>query len=706
MNDEALKQLQATLDQMVIQLKNQDDRLRTLEHKQPAAEPKTSSQKKMWWQEPKKKGRAHKARTPLINWQNIELNLGKYFLQVIGAVVFTIGMFFFLKYSIEQEWISPVVRVFIGFGVAATLLGLGEYIRAKYRYWSYAAIGGGIAILYASWYASYNLYDLITWHQAFFGMAIITAASLMLGLRYASQTLVALSICGGFAAPIFLEEVHGILNLLQSARVENVEFVAVYIVLLALAGVFIACQKRWNTAGMITLLGSYFYWLVVDFERVLSYPHSLILLVAFWAIFTQISVIMHYLYDTTHNGFEVVSLLLSTAITFLTMPATLGYRPIWDALIFERLSFIFGIWYGLEAAFLLWKERMRTIAVTMATMAAGFIAGVFVLHFGGHELDIVLHVYALALFVLSFMSYHPFLRIFSYLVWLFSLGHFWEQTFYGLPVVADSLIFNSLNIATIVLVTTFLGAAYFADKYAKQLRPFEKNVADMLEVGAVIVGFIWFNTGLWRGMWYLIGLICYSTILWTIGAYSDRKHVRFAAGVIAAFAVFKIITVYAPFIGIRHVGRFATVCAVLMAAIAYKMFAIERYKKSLLREEYALMHSGLPVAFGVTAFILGRALVDYYTHAYYVDVPALHEGALTIYYGIAALIFLLVGLIKHKPLLRYVGFVIIALALWNLWFVIMGMSHTLNRVITFISVGIILATASFAYQRLSSWVKD
>ena len=67
-------------------------------------------------------------------------------LNKIGVVALLFGMVFFFKYAIDQGWITPWMRIIIGFLVSGLLVYLGELWKEKYGSRAYALSGGGIAL--------------------------------------------------------------------------------------------------------------------------------------------------------------------------------------------------------------------------------------------------------------------------------------------------------------------------------------------------------------------------------------------------------------------------------------------------------------------------------------------------------------------------------------------------------------------------------
>ena len=102
-----------------------------------------------------------------------EALLGGRILNRIGALALVIGVGFFLKYAIDNEWISETVRILIGVTVGAICLAAGHRAhRKEFAIFGQGLIGAGIAILYLSVFAAFNFYHLLSPILAFVCMAI------------------------------------------------------------------------------------------------------------------------------------------------------------------------------------------------------------------------------------------------------------------------------------------------------------------------------------------------------------------------------------------------------------------------------------------------------------------------------------------------------------------------------------------------------
>src|SRR6185503_5795550 len=96
-----------------------------------------------------------KARTDL------ESRIGGNWFNRIGIIAVALGVGFFLKYAFDNQWIGPWGRVLIGIAIGLGFLIAGERLRPRYHNYAYGLTGGGILILYLSFFGAYRFLGII-----------------------------------------------------------------------------------------------------------------------------------------------------------------------------------------------------------------------------------------------------------------------------------------------------------------------------------------------------------------------------------------------------------------------------------------------------------------------------------------------------------------------------------------------------------------
>ena len=129
---------------------------------------------------------------------------GEYWLNKIGIGLLLFGVAFLFKFSIDQGWLTPPVRVIFGLVIGIVLLVLGIRIHAKKRHFSQVLSGGGIAAFYITGFAAFQLYTLISYPFAMTFMVAVTLISFFLSVRQNAAALSVIGALGGLGTPFLL----------------------------------------------------------------------------------------------------------------------------------------------------------------------------------------------------------------------------------------------------------------------------------------------------------------------------------------------------------------------------------------------------------------------------------------------------------------------------------------------------------------------
>jgi uncharacterized membrane protein len=137
-----------------------------------------------------------------IDWESL---VGVKLFSWIAGLALVVAAVFFLRYSIDRGWLGPPIRMAIGLAVGTSLLLFCE-LRAARRYpvTANALDAAGIAILFATLFASHALWNLLPQLPVFLLMALVTAVAALLSIRRDSLFIALLGLLGGFATPELL----------------------------------------------------------------------------------------------------------------------------------------------------------------------------------------------------------------------------------------------------------------------------------------------------------------------------------------------------------------------------------------------------------------------------------------------------------------------------------------------------------------------
>ncbi|MEK7621809.1 MAG: DUF2339 domain-containing protein [Patescibacteria group bacterium] len=185
---------------------------------------------------------------PISNTKTESAITGKWF-AIIGVITLLFGVGFFLKFAFENNLIGVTGRVILGLLAGLALLVTGDILarRERYRAYAFYLMGGGLALLYLSIYASFGFYHLIGQTAAFGFMILVTAGGVGLAARWKSETLATLALLGGFLTPLLL-----------SSGTNQYGSLFTYLIILDLGFLVLSAFQRFTRLSLLTLLGTGF----------------------------------------------------------------------------------------------------------------------------------------------------------------------------------------------------------------------------------------------------------------------------------------------------------------------------------------------------------------------------------------------------------------------------------------------------------------
>jgi uncharacterized membrane protein len=207
----------------------------------------------------------------------LETRFGLNWLNRVAVITLILGVAFFFKFAVDNDWIGPGLRIALGVTAGMVSLAVGEWmsIRAQ-AIFARGMTGLGLALLYLSFYASFGFYQLLPQTVAFLLMGLTTIAAGGLALHYDSLAVATLGLLGGYLTP----------GLLSTG--ENRPWALFgYLFLLNGGAVFVGRLRKWNPPEYIAFASSCLYyfgwymrWFAVDTQVVAT-----VALIAFYAQF-------------------------------------------------------------------------------------------------------------------------------------------------------------------------------------------------------------------------------------------------------------------------------------------------------------------------------------------------------------------------------------------------------------------------------------
>jgi uncharacterized membrane protein len=121
----------------------------------------------------------------------------------IGGLATLLGIVFLVGIALERGWIDEPMRIVFGFLGSTSLLlaGFWLYERRGHTEAALAAVGSGLAGLYATLLVGTQVYDLIPSYLGLSCAALVGIVGVVIAVRWESAIVAAIGILGGLSAP-------------------------------------------------------------------------------------------------------------------------------------------------------------------------------------------------------------------------------------------------------------------------------------------------------------------------------------------------------------------------------------------------------------------------------------------------------------------------------------------------------------------------
>ena len=302
-----------------------------------------------------------------IDW---EAFLGVKLFAWIGGFVLFLGIVFLVKYSFENNLITPGMRVVIG-----TVVGLGLIVTGwltatrRYRVSGQSLCATGVLVLYGNVFAAHVFYHLIALVPAFASMAIVTGAAFFLAVRMNAQVIVVLGLLGGFLTPVLL-----------STGVDSPTALFGYIAVLNVGIAAVALRKRWDYLVILAAAGTVlieFGWAFEFFD----YPKAYVALAVFLGFEAQFLAI----FTLRRRALPAENWTARAAIMLGFTTLVWGFCLLSYPELGRRPGFLFAFAFVAETG-LLGLALLRSTTRILAP-ASGLVVFVFLASWTGHYLN-------------------------------------------------------------------------------------------------------------------------------------------------------------------------------------------------------------------------------------------------------------------------------------------------------------------------------
>ena len=631
---------------------------------------------------------------------NFEKYIGENLFGKIGILIFIIGIGFFVKYAIDQNWINETARTLMGYAVGAGMLVLAERLHKRYHTFSSLLAGGAFGIYYLITAIAFHYYALFSHTIAFVILCVTTIFMSAVSVLYDRKELAVTALVSGFIAPFII-----------STDSSSIISLQIYITILNIGMFCLAMYKKWAILPMVSFAFTYIIlWGTTalgsfsDSEAVTTYPTLFAFATLFYVIFLLPVV---FILRTQYGENTRLGLLgIITANSFLYLiygdfllqhfeasSDTTAYLAFFIAAV--NLAIHLYLRFRVEGQDTL-RNLMLGLAVTFASM------GIPILFSAAN----VLMVWAAESVLLLWLFTKEKNRIYelaSAVLLLLTLGAlaYYRTTDTFIHDTGDSLFFNGA-----FFVTTFVSIAYYVVavimQFNKELFSDTKRLIAYTPCNAIAyaLGFSIlflafrdnFHFHLEQPISEYASLLT-ANIMLLGGALILRKRFEISENKLAYEISLYLAGILFAMTVWNYTDPEGLLLRWLMALVTIAYMAYCMRGQLLVTSNQRNLHTEYSIISTLMWLTLTRLLLITFNEVNF-------STAFSLSLGIAAFILMCIGMRYHSKEIRIVslaefGIVIGKLILNDVWAM-----PALGKIIVFISLGALLLILSFLYQKL------
>lgn len=672
---------------------------------------------------------------------NLEKFIGENLLNKIGIIITVIGVSIGVKYSIEHELISPVMRIILGYLSGIGLLGFGIKLEKKYKNYSAVLVSGAIAIMYFITYAAHSFYGLIPQASAFVMMVIFTIFGVVTALRYNRQVIAHIGLVGAYAVPFLLSNDSG-----------NAAVLFSYMTIINIGILVISYKKYWkalygSSFGLTWLI--YFSWYFSSYTTDRYFGVALLFLSIFFVIFYTIFLAYKVVKKEDYISIDVVLLLLNTFFFYAIGYAILDMHDTGENYlgVFTLLNaLIHGV-----VAYVLFKQKDidKNLLYLIIGFAIAFITISIPVELDGNWVTILWAFEAALLFWIGRTKNHAIYEKLSYALMLLaflSIIQDWttlyvsEYNYYTEIRLTPLLNMNFLSSVLFIAAFAFITKLYFKTAYTSPLKLSETNRQILSFIIPGVLVFViyyafrieienyWnqlhidsgeinaagdsyksiqnldYNLVRFKSLWVMNYTLFFLAVLSFVNIKKFKNellgYINLCLNVIAIalfltqglYVLTQLRTSYMRgnmevfTIGIRYISY---LFVILLLVISYR-YIREKFIKSNLKIIFdCVLHFTI-------VWLLSSELIHWFSLA---SNAASDKLGLSILWGSYALFTIVLGIWKKKTYLRIGAMALFGLTLIKLFLYDLVHLTTIAKTIVFVSLGVLLLIISFIYNK-------
>jgi len=675
----------------------------------------------------------------------IEQFIGTNLINKIGMIVVIIGVGIGAKYAIDNDLISPLVRIILGYLVGGILSFLALRLKKKYFNFSAVLFSGAMAIYYFISYAAYTYYSLFPYIVAFILMVLFTILTVALALYYDRQVIAHFGLAGAYIVPFILY-----------SPVSSAVVLFTYMAIINLGILFISTKKRWKPLNYIAFIATWTIFLTwflsknYNDQLAVSLTFSSLFFITFYLVFLSYKLILKekfqiddvlflllnsvvfysigitsisgYLNDNKLEGlFTFINVIIHSLTALLiykseTKSKDLFYWTIGMVVAFVTLAialqfneYLIAMLWSAEVAFLFWFGRKKQIILfdyfSFALICILFFQIIFkwVTITYNFDINIVKQIYTPFL-NMAFLSSLVVLLVFSFIFYINKkqvpqkdANHNWVEIF--------NIIFPSF-----LLIIVFFTFYSEIDLYWNNIQIHTSYKVNSDGYWAKAYNELNVDIFKFKSIWLTNYSLLFVAILGLVN-FRWQKNQMLNAFLYLFGGVLVLIFLLATLTNLGVLRQhflntslpdnyYVTISNLLIRYVAYLFFALFFY--TLHRFVIPLFTIKIyKIIFEVVLsisiiWICSSELVNWFSLTGTTEV---YRSSLSILWGILSFVLIGYGIWKKKKHLRITSILLFGGTILKLFFYDLTHLETVPKTIVFISIGALLLVVSFMYNK-------
>lgn len=609
-----------------------------------------------------------------------EEDVGMKWFARIGILALVIGVGFFIKYSIDMNWINHLTRIVLGVVFGIGLIVFGEFMSKKEQYvnWAKTLVGGGFAITYFVIFAAYNFLDYrraigISQTLDILLLSIVVLFAIIYSIKDNSQIIAAES--------FFLGYVTSLLS-------NNIGFMTIlYGLLLTVGLVIVVSYKKWSVIGLGGVFASYLMYFIWKNSNPESFMYASFILITYFLAFTLQSFFL--VKKKELFGQNISLILINSSLFFILYYLQINaYYPNFTGLFTLLYSVLFLALYLISQ-----KYKEIKYSITYLYLGILYLTLTIPIQLNSELVTIIWALETLILTIMFLKFNNNTLRISSYIVGVFTGFKTLIYDTNMLHKIDYANIINSTRLISFIATIICFYLIYRLLKVHKeeyQTALIYSWAATILFVLITCLELIMDNS-----LWITI-ILSLLTIYYIIISIKKNTELRKQAIAISGILFLKLL-IYDFWklndFDFNNLISSTRTIAFLITIITFYFISkyLDKNEKSLSKNE-----SILTQIYSIAGTSLAFLLIIIEMKGFYISVG----------WSILALIIMIRGISQRKKHLRMQGMIIFAITIVKVFLYDTRSLETIFRTISYVVLGIILLLVSFIYTKYKEKLKE